>query len=217
MSGLRRLRGPLPARRHRHRRLPSGGGAGVEPIAAEAPPEEEVQEPPDFDPEVAAIFTEEALELIDASERALSDWRDKPGSPESATALKRPLHTLKGGARMAGIMAMGDLSHELETLVIQVEGGTIAVDGAAFDVIQASLDELARMREAVANGRRVAPARAMIGRIQALTRPGDCVGRRAARCAGSRSAACRSRRRVPWRLSRRKRSSPAPCRAGARR
>ncbi len=143
-----------------------------EPIAAEAPPEEAVQEPPDFDPEVAAIFTEEALELIDASEHALSDWRDKPGSAESATALKRPLHTLKGGARMAGIVAMGDLSHELETLVIQAEGGTIAVNGVVFDVIQASLDELARMREAVANGRRVAPARAMIGRIQALTRPG---------------------------------------------
>ncbi len=131
-----------------------------------------MQEAPDFDPEVAAIFTEEALELIDASEHALSDWRAKPGSPESATALKRPLHTLKGGARMAGIMAMGDLSHELETLVIQAESGTIAVDDAAFDVIQASLDELARMREAVANGRRVAPARAMISRIQALTRPG---------------------------------------------
>jgi chemosensory pili system protein ChpA (sensor histidine kinase/response regulator) len=151
---------------------PAAAAPAMEPIAAEAPPEEEVLEPPDFDPEVAAIFTEEALELIDASERALSDWRDKPGSPESATALKRPLHTLKGGARMAGIIAMGDLSHELETLVIQAESGMIAVDGAAFDVIQASLDELARMREAVANGRRVAPARAMIGRIQALTRPG---------------------------------------------
>ncbi|MGH8202246.1 MAG: Hpt domain-containing protein, partial [Steroidobacteraceae bacterium] len=139
---------------------------------AEAAPEEVVEEAPDFDPEVAAIFTEEALELIDASERALSDWREKPGSPESATALKRPLHTLKGGARMAGIMAMGDLSHELETLVIQAEGGNVAVDAAVFDVIQASLDELARMRESVANGRRVAPARAMIARIQALTRPG---------------------------------------------
>ena len=29
--------------------------------------------------------------------------------------LKRVVHTLKGGARMAGIRAMGDLSHELET------------------------------------------------------------------------------------------------------
>jgi chemosensory pili system protein ChpA (sensor histidine kinase/response regulator) len=146
--------------------------AASEPAEADVPPEA-VEEAPDFDPEVAAIFTEEALELIDASERALSDWRDKPGSPESATALKRPLHTLKGGARMAGIMAMGDLSHELETLVIQAEVGTIAVDGAVFDVIQASLDELARMRESVTNGRRVAPARAMIGRIQSLIRPGE--------------------------------------------
>jgi chemosensory pili system protein ChpA (sensor histidine kinase/response regulator) len=157
--------------------------APVETRATDAPPpvseltdagspEPAVEEPPDFDPEVAAIFTEEALELIDASERALSDWRDKPESPDSATALKRPLHTLKGGARMAGIVAMGDLSHELETLVIQAEGGTIAVHAAVFDVIQASLDELARMRESVANGRRVAPARAMIGRIQSLTRPG---------------------------------------------
>jgi chemosensory pili system protein ChpA (sensor histidine kinase/response regulator) len=135
-------------------------------------PEPAPEEPPDFDPEVAAIFTEEALELIDASERALGDWRAKPGSPESATALKRPLHTLKGGARMAGITAMGDLSHELETLVIQAENRSIAIDGAAFDVIQASLDELARMRESVANGRGVAPARAMIARIQSLTHPG---------------------------------------------
>jgi chemosensory pili system protein ChpA (sensor histidine kinase/response regulator) len=148
------------------------------PAAAESAPsaapsaEPEVDEVPDFDPEVAAIFTEEALELIDSSERALSDWREQPGKAESATALKRPLHTLKGGARMAGITAMGDLSHELETLVIQAENGAVAVDGGVFDVIQASLDELARMRESVTNGRRVAPARAMIARIQSLTRPG---------------------------------------------
>jgi chemosensory pili system protein ChpA (sensor histidine kinase/response regulator) len=158
---------PVPAASQAAESAASAGSA------APAPADEE---PPDFDPEVAAIFTEEALELIDASERALSDWRSQPGSAESATALKRPLHTLKGGARMAGITAMGDLSHELETLVIQAESGSMAVDGAVFDVIQGSLDELARMRESAANGRRVAPARAMIGRIQALTRPGGSAG-----------------------------------------
>ena len=161
-----------------------GEPADAEPMAPAAD-----EEPPDFDPEVAAIFTEEALELIDASERALSDWRSQPGSAESATALKRPLHTLKGGARMAGISAMGDLSHELETLVIQAESGSIAVDNTVFDVIQGSLDELARMRESVANGRRVAPARATIGRIQALTRPGGAAGGAAATPATAPAAA----------------------------
>jgi len=140
----------------------------------EAPPEEEIEtsdDAGDFDPEVAAIFTEEATELIEASEHALSDWRSEPASAEYRLGLKRPLHTLKGGARMAGIMAMGDLSHELETLVMQVDNGSVAPNDALFDVVQAALDELARMRELVASGRRVSPARAMIARIHALSRP----------------------------------------------
>ncbi len=125
----------------------------------------------DFDPEVAAVFTEEALELIDASERALTEWRAQPADSERAFALKRALHTLKGGARMAGILNMGDLSHELETLVAQTENGALSAGDAVFDVIQASLDELARMRETVANGQGVPAARAVIARIRDLTRP----------------------------------------------
>ncbi|MGH8322232.1 MAG: Hpt domain-containing protein, partial [Steroidobacteraceae bacterium] len=149
--------------------------AAQEVSADEVIPEEQTEEAPedagDFDPEVAAIFTDEATELIEAFEHALSDWRCEPASAEYRLGLKRPLHTLKGGARMAGITAMGDLSHELETLVMQVDNGSVAPNEAMFEVVQASLDELARMRELVANGRRVSPARAMIVRIQSLSRP----------------------------------------------
>jgi chemosensory pili system protein ChpA (sensor histidine kinase/response regulator) len=140
----------------------------AEAAAEEAPQEEAV----DFDPEVAAIFTDEATELIEASERALADWRAQPNSAECRLGLKRPLHTLKGGARMAGIMPMGDLSHELESLVMLVDNGTVTADGSLLDAIQASLDELARMREQVANGRRVAPARQILERLQKYSRPG---------------------------------------------
>ncbi len=140
--------------------------------AAAAGEAEAPAESVDFDPEVAAIFTDEATELIEASERALSEWRAQPNSPDLRLGLKRPLHTLKGGARMAGIMSMGDLSHELETLVMLVDNGTVSADGPLFDAMQASLDELARMREEVVNGRRVAPARAIIARLQTLSRPG---------------------------------------------
>ncbi|MBV8341606.1 MAG: chemotaxis protein CheA, partial [Gammaproteobacteria bacterium] len=137
-----------------------------------AAPAEAADEAADFDPEVAAIFTDEATELIDASEHALSDWRSQPSSAEFRLSLKRPLHTLKGGARMAGISPMGDLSHELESLVMLVDTGRVNADAALFEAIQASLDELARMREQVASGRRVAPARAMVARLQSLARPG---------------------------------------------
>jgi chemosensory pili system protein ChpA (sensor histidine kinase/response regulator) len=130
------------------------------------PPAEAVAQ---FDPEIASIFTEEATELLESAEAAIAAWREDPESAESRTALKRPLHTLKGGARMAGIQPMGDLSHELESLVLQIDQGTVAATPATFDVLQASIDELARMREAVAMGRGLSPARTAIERIQALS------------------------------------------------
>ncbi|HEY4746738.1 MAG TPA: Hpt domain-containing protein, partial [Steroidobacteraceae bacterium] len=152
----------------------AGAHTGIYPAlgAAEAPGHDAQprDEAVDFDPEVAAIFTDEATELIDAAERALSDWRTQPGSADFRLSFKRPLHTLKGGARMAGITPMGDLSHELETLVMSIDNGTVMADVAVFDVIQASLDELARMREQVINGRRVAAARTIIARLQSLSR-----------------------------------------------
>ena len=42
---------------------------------------------------------------------------------------------------------MGDLSHELETLFMQIDSGVIAADDRAFQLAQTALDELARMRE----------------------------------------------------------------------
>jgi chemosensory pili system protein ChpA (sensor histidine kinase/response regulator) len=122
----------------------------------------------DFDPEVAAIFCEEASELLEAAQSALQSWNAAPASGEHLAALKRGLHTLKGGARMAGIAAMGDLSHELESLVVQVGLGTATDDPRARAVAQAALDELARMREQVASGRAVAPAGALTARIRAV-------------------------------------------------
>ncbi|MBS0380449.1 MAG: Hpt domain-containing protein [Proteobacteria bacterium] len=155
-----------------HAAAPPAAAAEPEP---QADAEADAEAAADFDPEVAAIFTDEATELIESSERALSDWRGAPSSAELRLALKRPLHTLKGGARMAGIMPMGDLSHELETLVMLVENGVVTADAPLFEALQASLDELARMREHVINGRRVTPARALIARLKGLSRPGGAA------------------------------------------
>jgi chemosensory pili system protein ChpA (sensor histidine kinase/response regulator) len=162
----------LDAEAHSSEPQASAEGPATDAQVDLAPQEEPVV---DFDPDVASIFTEEATELLEVCESQLAAWRAQPANVESPAALKRPLHTLKGGARMAGIMPMGDVSHELETLVMMVDNGTVTADGALFDAIQASLDELARMREQVVNGRRVPPARAIIARLQTFTRPGSAA------------------------------------------
>ena len=125
----------------------------------------------DFDQDIASIFTDEAVELIDASQGALAQWNENRNSIDGLAALKRPLHTLKGGARMAGLIPMGDLSHELETLFMQIDSGIVAPDDRAFQLAQSALDELARMRESVSAGNGVTTARGLIARIQALAHP----------------------------------------------
>jgi chemosensory pili system protein ChpA (sensor histidine kinase/response regulator) len=69
---------------------------------------------------------------------------------------------------MAGLRAMGDLSHELETLMGLVEAGQVPAESRVFDVLQASLDELHTMRDVVASGGRCKQARELLARIRAV-------------------------------------------------
>ena len=63
--------------------------------------------PPGYDPEVVEIFTSEAAELLDALESSIAMWQANPGDGEGLREAQRALHTFKGGARMAGLLAMG--------------------------------------------------------------------------------------------------------------
>ncbi len=129
----------------------------------------------DYDPEIAAIFSEEATELLEAAQGTLAALGPHDQNHDALISLKRPLHTLKGGARMAGVTTMGDLAHELETLITRLEVGLVPWGPASHEALQASLDELARMRDLLANGRPVGEARTLVERVHALGEPASAV------------------------------------------
>ncbi len=93
------------------------------------------------------IFLEEARELFPLVGEELREWRSRPAEAESPRALQRALHTLKGGARMAGEAALGDAIHDLETRVIQVLKSTPTE--ADFDQMFSELDDVSRRMEAL--------------------------------------------------------------------
>ena len=128
------------------------------PVAAEA----------EYDAEIAAIFSEEAAELLEAADQALVDWSKDKDDRQHIEELKRHLHTLKGGARMAGITAMGNLSHELETLLIGLDDGRIASSVKIDELLQLSIDELHHMRDAVIAGKQVTTATALEKQIHQI-------------------------------------------------
>ncbi|MCW2294763.1 chemosensory pili system protein ChpA (sensor histidine kinase/response regulator) [Pseudomonas sp. BIGb0408] len=68
------------------------------------------------DDELVSIFLEEAVDILDSAGLALERWLAEPDNRTALSSLQRDLHTLKGGANMAGVVPIGELAHELEAL-----------------------------------------------------------------------------------------------------
>ena len=99
----------------------------------------------EFDEELLEIFKEEADEILDRTEHVLSDLEEQPEEPNLILALQRDLHTLKGGARMAGLENIGELSHVLESLLENIGEESKTVDKNTLKTIHGSFDLLNSM------------------------------------------------------------------------
>ena len=66
---------------------------------------------------------------------------------------------------MAGLTAMGDLSHELESLLIRVNTGSAGFTDEMQSLLQASIDALHTMREKVIDGQVLPADQELLGRI----------------------------------------------------
>jgi chemosensory pili system protein ChpA (sensor histidine kinase/response regulator) len=98
------------------------------------------------------IFLEEADGILENTQFLLERWQASPDDLALMQELYRDLHTLKGSANMVGITAVGELSHQLESILKRIVEGTAKSSHQLQDVIQNSVDELAAMVEAVRSG-----------------------------------------------------------------
>ena len=112
-----------------------------------------------LDDELVDIFLEEAEELVEGAEKSLQNWKDDLDDVESVNELKRILHTLKGGARMAELAPIGDLTHALEATVIDA-----AEDDPEqhMSAMQEALDTIVNMLSKVTNREPIPSAAPMI-------------------------------------------------------
>ncbi|MGB5583724.1 MAG: Hpt domain-containing protein [Gammaproteobacteria bacterium] len=99
----------------------------------------------EIDTDLIDIFIEEADELIENCEELLQRLNNNPDDADSIHQLQRYMHTLKGGARMAELTPVGDLTHLLESLVIKVADKQVNTDRVLFTVLNDSVDCLAAM------------------------------------------------------------------------
>ncbi|AZE91780.1 Hpt domain-containing protein [Pseudomonas orientalis] len=89
-------------------------GSGAPSIAELGAATEQLSRHTALDEEIVDIFLEEAVDILDSAGQSLKRWLLEPDGMAPLSSLQRDLHTLKGGARMAEIDAVGDLAQELE-------------------------------------------------------------------------------------------------------
>ncbi|MCG8425820.1 MAG: Hpt domain-containing protein [Chromatiales bacterium] len=120
----------------------------------------------DGDPELIEIFLEEARELLESIENSYQQWSANPSSSEPVAELERTLHTLKGGARLAGAIPVGDLSHAFESLLTDVDNQRREATPQVIELAQVVIDRLAEQIEDLSAGPQVRMADDLVRRLE---------------------------------------------------
>ncbi|HEX5123143.1 MAG TPA: Hpt domain-containing protein, partial [Rhodanobacteraceae bacterium] len=142
-------------------------GAEAPPIADDPQPEGAL-ELPDMDDDLLEIFVQEGADILDHSDAVMAKLREAPGDRDLIVGLQRDLHTLKGGARMAGLAPIGDLSHAMESLIDLVSEGHRPMDRVAVESLERGFDRLHALVQRVAQRQAIAMPNNAIARFEGL-------------------------------------------------
>ncbi|MEO5702858.1 MAG: Hpt domain-containing protein [Gammaproteobacteria bacterium] len=136
-----------------------------DPITISALPDAQTEQ----DSEIVEIFLDEAREILDASEIVLQQWIVEQGNHKLLEELQRDLHTLKGGARMAGLSAIGDLSHSLESVITAVLNEQITLSPQLPKLMQQTQDRLVQMLDSTSINLPLVPATELIASLEGIS------------------------------------------------
>lgn len=127
--------------------VPASPIAAPEPVATPDAEATSTAEPVDrLDVDLFAVFEDEAHEILPRLSAALRQWQARPDNTGARAEVLRNLHTLKGSARLAGAMRLGDMVHAFESDILALPE---PVDALAVAPLQASLDAIVSRFEAL--------------------------------------------------------------------
>ncbi|MFZ6690633.1 Hpt domain-containing protein [Undibacterium sp. SXout20W] len=71
----------------------------------------------ELDHDLLPVFLEEGHDLLPMVGQLLRSWQEQPGDIAIPQSIARLMHTIKGSARMAGAMGLGQHIHDMETRI----------------------------------------------------------------------------------------------------
>ncbi|CAM5781644.1 Hpt domain-containing protein [Ottowia pentelensis] len=115
-------------------------GAPVEAAPARSLVEDDIDAVDAVDADLFEIFAEEADELLPQLSAALRRWVEQPHDAAARAQALRVLHTLKGSARLAGALRLGEMAHRTESAIETI--GTENLVSADLEPLLEHLDRI---------------------------------------------------------------------------
>ncbi len=150
--------------------------AEVKPAPAPAPAArtEAAREPAEpaaaVDPELLALFIEEAGEEIATIGRLFPLWDENPSDRESLTRVRRAFHTLKGSGRVVGARRIGDFAWSVENVLNRIIDGTLERSSGMLATLREATQSLpALVAELAGKSGEVPGLPALVVRLEAHT------------------------------------------------
>ncbi|HEX4480654.1 MAG TPA: Hpt domain-containing protein [Rudaea sp.] len=137
------------------------------PLADDPQPDGKL-ELPDMDEDLLEIFVQEGDDILDHSDSLMAKLRESPQDRDLVTGLQRDLHTLKGGARMAGLAPIGDLSHAMESLLESISENRRMMDRVTVDSLERGFDRLHGLVQRVSRRQALSMPEHAIARFEGL-------------------------------------------------
>ena len=157
---------------HESTSVPAAGGLGETfaelPALADDPQPEGRLELAEMDEDLLEIFVQEGADILDHSDTLMANLRASPHDREIVGGLQRDLHTLKGGARMAGLAPIGDLSHAMESLLDTISDNRRVMDRITVESLERGFDRLHGLVQRVARRQAIAMPANAIARFEGL-------------------------------------------------
>lgn len=127
------------------------------------------------DADMLDLFMEEAREQVDNSGELLQQWLKDTKEKRLLLELQRSLHTLKGGARMAGITVLGDFAHELEFVYEELATSQKTVPALLGKLLELCHDWLADAIEVLDQQREPLEPVALVQSLQLFRKDADSL------------------------------------------
>ena len=118
-----------------------------------------------LDPVLSQVFFDEARELIPEIGGKLRAWHILPQDDNIHKALLRALHTLKGSARMAGAINLGEMIHNMESGVENTISASI-VSVTMIENLEMAFDSISERIERLQHATKTEKQIATLGQIE---------------------------------------------------